>query len=238
MSRPGRAGLTPRTPEGKDTALRRRGFDPTEGTPSVFLERPVDRDRVLNAYALIDLQETGVVVHDGTTRWFVPWSNVRAISQEVGSVDVSTIIQGTQLRQVLLGTRVEKATGALTAATVPLFTVAGGKVLITSIIGEVTTAITVANSYKLQHNPTTGTVTDLVAATDIGTTDTPAGNLLGFTGVKADSIIHGPGSAPTLAKPLILTAGQIEHVSAGTDGAITWVLTYIPLDDGASVVAA
>lgn len=151
---------------------------------------------------------------------------------------MSVIIQGTQLRQVLLGTRVEKSTGTLAATTISLFTVAGGKVLVTSIIGEVTTAITVANSYKLQHNPTVGTTTDLVAATDIGTTDTPAGNLLGFTGVKADSIITGPGSAPTLAKPIVLTAGVVESVSAGTDGAITWVLTYIPLDDGATVAAA
>ena len=147
-------------------------------------------------------------------------------------------MSGSQLRDILLGRRVEKATGTLTAATVGLFTVVGGKVLITSIIGEVTAVITVANSYKLQHNPTVGTVTDLVAATDIGTTDTPQGNLLGFTGVKADSIITGPGSAPTLAKPLVLTAGSIEHVSAGTDGAITWVITYVPLDDGASIVAA
>lgn len=151
---------------------------------------------------------------------------------------MSVLIQGQQLRDILFGRRVEKATGTLAATTISLFTVAGGKVLLTSIIGEVTTAITVANSYKLQHNPTVGTTTDLVAATDIGTTDTPAGNLLGFTGVKADSIITGPGSAPTLAKPLVLTAGVIEHVSAGTDGAITWVLTYVPLDDGASVVAA
>lgn len=151
---------------------------------------------------------------------------------------MSVLIQGSQLRDILFGRRVQKATGTLTAATVSLFTVAGGKVLLTSIIGEVTTAITVANSYKLQHNPTVGTTSDLVAATDIGTTDTPAGNLLGFTGVKTDSIITGPGAAATLAKPIVLTAGVIEHVSAGTDGDITWVLTYVPLDDGASVVAA
>jgi hypothetical protein len=151
---------------------------------------------------------------------------------------MTTIINGNELRTILLGTRVEKATGTLTAATVPLFTVAGGKVLVTSIVGEVTTAITVANSYKLQHNPTTGTTKDLCAATDIGTTDTPAGSLLGFQGLTGDSILQGPGAVPTIKQPLILTAGQIEHVSAGSDGAITWVITYIPLDDGASLVAA
>ena len=142
------------------------------------------------------------------------------------------------MRSLVLGSRVEKATGTLAAATSALFTVSGGKVLVTSIVGEVTTAITVANSYKLQHNPTTGTTKDLCAATDIGTTDTPAGNLLGFQGLTGDSILTGPGAAPTIKQPLVLTAGSIEQVSAGTDGAITWVLTYVPLDDGASVTAA
>jgi hypothetical protein len=142
------------------------------------------------------------------------------------------------VRSLVLGSRVEKATGTLAAATSALFTVSGGKVLVTSIVGEVTTAITVANSYKLQHNPTTGTTKDLCAATDIGTTDTPAGNLLGFQGLTGDSILTGPGAAPTIKQPLVLTAGSIEQVSAGTDGAITWVLTYVPLDDGASVTAA
>jgi hypothetical protein len=36
----------------------------------------------------------------------------------------------------------------------------------------------------------------------------------------------------------VVSIGQIEHVSAGTDGAITWYLTYVPLTDGATVVAA
>lgn len=151
---------------------------------------------------------------------------------------MSTIIAGPQVRALALGNRVSKATGTLAATTVALFNITGGKVAITSIVGEVTTAITVANSYKLQANPTTGTTADIVAATDIGTTDTPAGNLLGFTGVKTDSIISGPGRCQTLTSPMVLNTGAIEHVSAGTDGAITWVLTYVPLDDGAAVVAA
>ncbi|MFD6035729.1 hypothetical protein ACFWHF_14480 [Streptomyces griseoincarnatus] len=151
---------------------------------------------------------------------------------------MSVIIQGSQLRTVLLGTRVEKATGTLAAETKTLFNITGGKVLITSIVGEVTTSVTVANSYKLQANPTTGATGDLVAATDIGTTDTPAGTLLGFDGIEASSIQQSPGVVPTLMRPIVVNTGTIEHVSAGTDGAITWVLTYIPLDDGATVTAA
>ena len=148
---------------------------------------------------------------------------------------MSTIVQGAQLRNLVLGhTPVSKATGTLAATTVALFTVAGGRVLVTSLFGVVTTSITVANSYKIQNNPTTGDTSDLCAATDIGTTDTLAGDVLGFSGTPTDGIVKCGG----LARHLILPVGQVEHVSAGTDGSITWYLTYVPFDDGATVVAA
>ena len=105
---------------------------------------------------------------------------------------MTTMVNGSQLRDIALGRRAEKSTGTLAASTVPLFTVAGGEVLLTQIYGLVTVAITVANSYKLQHNPTAaaGTTNDLVAATDIGTTDTPVGDVLAFDGVRASSIVR------------------------------------------------
>jgi hypothetical protein len=151
---------------------------------------------------------------------------------------MSTIVQGSDLRTLTLGMRAEKSTGTLAATTISLFTIAGGTVAITSIYGEVTTAITVANSYKLQANPTTGTTKDLVAATDIGTTDTPAGSLLGFDGVAASSIQQGPGAVPMLLRPIAVNTGVIESVSAGTDGVILWVVTWVPLTTGATLVAA
>ena len=152
---------------------------------------------------------------------------------------MSVIIQGSQLRDIGLGTRVEKSTGTLAASTVPLFTIAGGEVLVTSMYGKVTTAITVANSYKLQHNPTDGTTNDLFAATDIGTTDTPAGDVLTFDGVRASSLVRGGGGAVLgNANGIVLQAGQVESVSAGTDGAILWVVTWVPLTTGATLVAA
>ncbi len=148
----------------------------------------------------------------------------------------ATPTSGKSHRNLIFGLApISKATGTLAATTVALFTVAGGRVAITSLFGVVTTSITVANSYKLQINPTTGDTSDIVAATDIGTTDTAAGTVLGFDGAPASSIVKG---AAGLARPLFLPVGQIEHVSAGTDGAITWYLTYVPYDDGATVVAA
>jgi flagella basal body P-ring formation protein FlgA len=47
------------------------------------------------------------------------------------------------------------------------------------------------------------------------------------------------GAAPTLKQPIVVNVGTIEQVNAtGADGGITWTLTYVPLDNGASVTAA
>jgi hypothetical protein len=150
---------------------------------------------------------------------------------------MSAYVPGSAYRKAILGSNVvSKSTGTLAASTVPLFTIAGGLVMITSIVGHVTTAITVANSYKLQSNPTTGDTADIVAATDIGTTDTAAGTMLSFDGAPASSIVK---SGAMLSRPLILPIGQIESVSGGTDGAITWYVTWIPYStDAATLVAA
>jgi hypothetical protein len=147
---------------------------------------------------------------------------------------MSTLIPNTQIRMLTLGSPpATKATGTLAATTVPLFTVAGGLVAVTSIVGKVTTAITVANSYKLQHNPTTGTTTEIATA-DLGSVDTPLGDVLAPSG---GTILRG-GLAVAGGGALVLNIGQIEHVSTGTDGAITWYVTWYPYEDGATLVAA
>jgi hypothetical protein len=138
---------------------------------------------------------------------------------------------------------VSKSTGTLAATTVALFTIAGGEVMVTAMWGKVTTAITVANSYKLQFNPTTGDTGDMCAATDIGTNDSAAGSLLTFalaTTTAPAKLIAGSASGGGYAQPLntVLSIGQIEHVSAGTDGVITWYVMWVPLTDGATLVAA
>jgi len=153
---------------------------------------------------------------------------------------VSVLINGEGLRLINFGQRVAKSTGTLAATTVPLFTVAGGNVGIVSIYGQVTTAITVANSYKLVSNPTTGTTQDLCTATDLGTNDTPAGAVLSMSSPAA--AITGGSTTTVAASPLtgslIIPIGQIESVSAGTDGVINWVVYWVPLDNGATLAAA
>ncbi len=157
---------------------------------------------------------------------------------------MSVLLDANAFRKSVLGLGpVSKSTGTLAATTVALFTVAVGEVMITALWGKVTTAITVANSYKLQFNPTTGDTGDMCAATDIGTNDSAAGSLLTFaleTTTAPVKLIAGSASGGGYAKPLstVLSIGQIEHVSAGTDGVITWYACWVPLVDGATLVAA
>lgn len=152
---------------------------------------------------------------------------------------MTTMIQGSQLRNLHFGSApISKAYGTVAAETKILFTVSGGRVAVTSMFGLVTTAMTVANTVKLQCNPTTGDTCDIAVATDLGTTDTAAGTTIGFG--------QGTTAAPALLRcgywhgTLILPVGDIEQVTTGTnpDGGITWYLTYVPYDDGATVVAA
>lgn len=156
---------------------------------------------------------------------------------------MSVIVQGSQLRNLVLGNApVSSASGAFAADTRTIFTVAGGEVLITALWGKVTTAITVANTVKLQQNPTTGDSGDLCTATDIGTTDTAVGTVLGFLTDPDDTAATAPDIVKSCGVPLmnlVVTTGDVEQVTTGTnpDGAVTWYATWVPLTDGATLVA-
>lgn len=152
---------------------------------------------------------------------------------------MTTIIQGDQLREIALGRGVvSSASGAFAADTRTIFTVAGGEVLITALWAKCTTAITVANTVKLQANPTTGDTSDLITATDIGTTDTAVGTVFGLDqGTTAVSKLIKNGRTNLNA---VVSTGDVEQVITGSspDGDVTWYCTWIPLSDGATLVAA
>ncbi len=158
---------------------------------------------------------------------------------------MSVIIQGSQLRDIGLGRMVQGKTATITAdGTYQLFTVAGGEVLVTALYGKVTTAITDAGEdIILQVDPTTGPTASITQNSgDIGTTDTAAGTLILFSedndGASQPGILLGAGMplqfvAPTGEIELVVGAG-----SGAEDGVIEWYATYVPLTDGATLVAS
>lgn len=156
---------------------------------------------------------------------------------------MSTLIAGDQLRSLLCGVKVQRATAALPqTAAGALFTITGGKVLITSLVGEVTTVIqTQADNTKLTFDPTdAGATQDLCAVLDI--TADAVGTLYSITGTPATAMQDALNFLPSNkvpAQPIVLKPGSILlDCAASNTGSVKWDLTYIPLDNGASVAAA
>jgi hypothetical protein len=134
--------------------------------------------------------------------------------------------------------KVERATENITTGK-NLFTVAGGRVKINLILGEVTTIIeTKTVNFKLQANPTTGTTTDLCGNLDLSADE--AGSLYTISGTGSDAMRRGEsGNVLSQNVPVIVAIGTIDAVVGATHtGSIKWTLFYTPIDDGASVEAA
>ena len=137
------------------------------------------------------------------------------------------------------GRTAERATAVLPATTVGnLFTIAGGRILLTAIVGEVTTVIqTQANVTKLVFDPTvTGSNVDLCATLDI--TADAVGTLYTITGTAATAMQSGL-AAPSMSIPWVLQAGAIGLSCGATNtGSVKWKIWYTPLDAGVVVAAA
>lgn len=140
------------------------------------------------------------------------------------------------------GFRVDRA-----AATLPqgvagaLFTITGGRIALTCLIGEVTVAIAnTTNATKLVLDMTaTGTDQDLCATLDID--NDAVGELYTISGTVGDAMRSDLliGLSNLTSAPLILSEGDIELNCGGSiAGEIGWSLWYYPLDLGASVASA
>jgi hypothetical protein len=155
---------------------------------------------------------------------------------------MTSMIDGAAVRQVITGIRVEKAAATLPqTATQALFTVAGGRVLITALVGEVTVVVpAVANGSRITFDPdAVGATQDLCADLDItgdavGETYTISGTVA--NAMRSDLLIGNP----VLQDPLVVAEGSIGLYCGGNSvtGATAWTIVYVPLDDGAYVVSA
>jgi hypothetical protein len=142
------------------------------------------------------------------------------------------------ITNLVLGLRVDRALATHSGATTAYFTVAGGKVLLTGLVGEITTA-SGANACSWQHTPTAGTAQPVSAALDIN----PAlvGDALTITGLGNGAMTYNASATglPMMdVKGVVLTPGSLQFISAAADGATKWSLFYVPLEEGAYVTAA
>jgi hypothetical protein len=137
-----------------------------------------------------------------------------------------------------LGIKVSKTTAdVLTGAAAGIFTVATGRVLVTGIVGEVTTNIQAqATTFKYNVVPTAGAAHDLCATLDI--TGSAAGTILGFNPTDSTAACL-PHAFISSGVGVVVEAGAIQ-VTTGADstGSIKFDLWYIPLEAGATVASA
>jgi hypothetical protein len=156
---------------------------------------------------------------------------------------VANFIQGTYLRKLNYGTLVTTAAAAFPqTATATLFTVTGGNIIVTCLLGEVTTVIGTDPAVTLGcGTPTIGGTLDVDGiATTTALTSAEVGTLVTVqpsSGLGGALVVGSlAGSAVFPGDPFVVSAGTITWTTgASHTGAMKWYLTYVPLDDGASV---
>jgi hypothetical protein len=159
---------------------------------------------------------------------------------------MSVILQGPQLRTLLLGDQVVKSAQSLPAGTTAtLFTVNSGNLIVTSLFGVVSTVIqTQACTIALGLHPTAGTAeTAGVAAASASISAYEVGTWLFLQAATESSgtwaagqlASGGHAGVPAFATyPFTAGPGTITWTTSATNtGAISWYATYIPLDTGA-----
>lgn len=147
-------------------------------------------------------------------------------------------INGRAVRSAVYGATVQRAAAVLPATgNQTLFNVTGGRILLTSLVGEVTTvASATATNLKLTSVSTAigGAGTDICANAAI--TSAPVGTQFSPSVLGSAAQV---GAAVTQNNEIVIPVGIVRLTSDATNtGAMRWTLTYIPLDDGAIVTAA
>jgi len=141
------------------------------------------------------------------------------------------------------GIKASKASTAYTSTIAQtLFTVAGGRCVVTLFMAVVTTIHQATTlNIKTQTAPTAGTAVAL--STDVDTTGLEAGGTLFVEGDGTATVKANGGvvlaSTTALRQGFVVTTGTITFTpSATATGATLWDIWYLPLDDGASIVSA
>ncbi len=146
-------------------------------------------------------------------------------------------VSGRAIRNAYYGQpQLNRATAVLPATgNQTLFTITGGRVMITSLVGEFTVAASAtATNLKLTAVGPNAQTTDLCA--NVAVTSSAIGTLFCPTAIGAAGQV---GAAVTQNNEIVLNAGSIRATTDATNtGSMKWTLNYIPLDDGAAVAVA
>jgi hypothetical protein len=150
----------------------------------------------------------------------------------------------TQMRMadMRLGMRVDRPAQIVLAATVPIFTVSHGNILLRGFYGEIMTTIETAVTLTLNFNATEAAALDTVLGSATGNMITYVpGRMITLPAAAGVFAVSGTcGAAPVDVVPsYVIPPGTFDLVSgvATVTGTIRWSLWYLQLDPEAEVVA-
>jgi hypothetical protein len=151
-------------------------------------------------------------------------------------------LRNRDVQLIALGIQTVRATATLPASTLGnIFTVSNGRILVVSLVGEVTTAIqNQACNLSIGTAPTVGTGSATVLATATSIIAAPIGtHFVPAPGSALSLDLATQAGVSMLAAPFIVNPGSITITTSATNtGSVKWDLAWIPLDNSASVVAA
>ena len=122
-----------------------------------------------------------------------------------------------------------------------LFLVAGGEILITNLVGEVTTVYATSAATSKISIDATDAALDYDFTTAVDLTDIVDGGRVIFTNANAAVVTPlalGAVGSSSLMSPWYCVPGMIEVVDSDDNdstGAMTWTMTFIPLAQGVTV---
>lgn len=164
----------------------------------------------------------------------------------------SPATQAAQVRVAAYGGLVTGGAKTLPASTTGhLFTVSGGRVVITSLTGVVTTVVQAqACTIAIGNTPTGGSaVTTSLASASASVSGLAVGASLyaqAFSGGNSQALLFGGASGVVVGNGVVIANGGMCMVPSGTidwttsatnTGAIAWSVSYLPYDAGASITA-
>lgn len=155
---------------------------------------------------------------------------------------MTTLIQNKDVRTIAAGIAVSRATATLPAsATGNIYTVAGGRILVVGLVGEVTTAVqNQACTLAIGTAPTVGTGSTTALGTASSIIAAPIGtHFAAAPGGATVTDLSTQAGVLLQAARFVVNIGNITITTSATNtGSVKWDLIYIPLDLAATVAAA
>lgn len=139
----------------------------------------------------------------------------------------------------ILGMRIDRAiSNVAQTGILALFNIVGGRVLVSNILGEVTTVLGVVGNMSLEANPATGTTAVLCAVLAAGALE--EGCMVALDGTKGTALLGvDAGGRGMATNSVTVQVGTIEQrCSASDTGQMRWSIWYVPIEDGAYITAA